>query len=350
MHRYPAAMGHEANGELASWVDVAHKHPWNSLLLGNGFSAHLWQRFCYTSLFTEACDAGYFDELDEQLFEVFDTENFELVLSALSTSITVGKTLGDRVDHLYERYESIQHVLGQAVRDVHPALEQVPYDVRELLRRALEAYRHIFSTSYDLLLYWCMGAGSDGIESFHGFKDYFWGSECSFDPDDVAIADGATRVLNLHGALHLVVSANGVTKKRTKGMFSLLDQIGELDPTDPQRRPLLISEGSADDKLLTIQDNDYLRFGLKRLRKVKEPMVVFGHSLSEQDAHLIDALNRRTERPIAVSILVDGTTDVRARQAEIRRVLSTDDLYYFDASTHPLGDPEYRIEDDPVAA
>jgi len=341
-------VGHEINGELASWQAVAPAHAWSSLLVGNGFSAHLWRRFHYASLFAQACEAGHLDPADEGLFEAFQTENFERVLSALSTSITVARTLGESTDDLYERYASVQDALGGAVRHVHPRLEEVPYDTREAVRRALAGYKGIYATSYDLLLYWCMGAGSGGHESFHGFKDYFWaGGRCEFDPADTTIMEGhSARVVHLHGALHLVVNGEGVTRKRTFGGSSLLDQIGQLDPDEPQQRPLLISEGSAVDKLRAIQENDYLSFALTQLREATLPMVVFGHSLSPQDAHLIEALNRRPERPMAISIRVEDGVDVLARQAHVRHVLKARSLYFFDAATHPLGLPEHCIPDE----
>ena len=92
-------------------------------------------------------------------------------------------------------------------------------------------------------------------------------------------------------------------------------------------------------------NNDYLTFGRTRLRRQKPPLVVFGHSLGDQDRHLLDALNSRPPgRPIAVSVLPRTTLANRNRQAELRRALAARDLYFFDASTHPLGDPGLAID------
>jgi hypothetical protein len=337
-------MSHSVNGRLATWPEVASQQRWSSLFLGNGLSMHLWPGFHYNSLFNTACVAGHLDPRARALFSALGTENFELVLSALVMSITVDETFGREVEELYDEYQSVQLALGKSVRDVHPALEQIAYETRAGVREVLRQYRDIFTTSYDLLLYWCMGAGQGGIESFHGFKDYLWSrGQCEFDPSNVAIAEEwSSRVLYLHGALHLVVGRSGATRKRARGVWSLLDQIGLADPDDPRQRPLLISEGSATDKLRTIQDNDYLRFALRRLRLLTAPMVIFGHSLGDQDAHLVDALNEHRDRPIAVSIFNSPGLDIRARQAEIRRVLTADELYFFDASTHPLGTSAFR--------
>jgi Domain of unknown function (DUF4917) len=148
----------------------------------------------------------------------------------------------------------------------------------------------------------------------------------------------------LHGALHLAVNGAGVTRKRARGMWNLLDQFGIPDTNDPTSRPLLITEGDADDKLAAIHENEYLRFALGRLRMNKHPLVVFGHGLSEQDGHLVRSLNRLPERPIAVSMRDHGQVANRARQAEFRKVLDADELFFYDAASHPLGVADHCID------
>jgi hypothetical protein len=332
------------------WPEVEREHQWSDLLIGNGLSTHLWGRFGYRSLFTNACAAGDLDAIDRALFTRFDTENFERVLSALSTAIEVADTVGDPTDHLYERYASVKRALGEAVQVVHPLLDSVPYDIRESVRDILRDYLNVFTTSYDLLLYWCTGAGEGHVETFDGFKDRFWSNgRLEFDPTNAGINETfSTRILYLHGALHLAVNGAGVTRKRARGLWNLLEQVGLPDPNDPQERPLLITEGEAIDKQRAIQENDYLLFCQRRLRRQVAPLVVFGHSLSREDQHLIDAINRQPNRPVAVAIYDDGNTDIRARQAELRGGLKADDLFYFSSATHPLGAIEHSITLPPI--
>ncbi len=100
---------------------------------------------------------------------------------------------------------------------------------------------------------------------------------------------------------------------------------------------MLITEGSAQHKLQGIEGNDYLSHALDQLGKCDLPLVVFGSDLSEQDQHLVDALNRNPTRPIAVSVRKEGRSEKEIRDAKrkIRAGLDAP-LFFFDSSTHPL--------------
>lgn len=198
----------------------------------------------------------------------------------------------------------------------------------------------LHSTSYDLLLYWAMGCGG----SFTPFIDHFRGSRLEFDPDRADVYVDQVPVYFLHGALHLVVGGSGVTwKLRRSAMQTVLDQFGEPIDDDPHARPLLVTEGTAGDKLRAIEGNVYLAHSLETLRSIELPLVVFGSGLGAQDDHLLDALNEHPRRPIAVSLLPDTQRALAGRQADLYARLETDELRFFDATTHPLGAPALRV-------
>jgi hypothetical protein len=111
-----------------------------------------------------------------------------------------------------------------------------------------------------------------------------------------------------------------------------------LGRPDASARPLVVTEGSADDKLEAIEDNVYLSHALDRLYERDLPIVVFGSSLGEQDAHLAEALSQHPDRPIAVSMLPASKKELRLRQNDLYGRLESE-LLFFDATTHPLGDP-----------
>jgi hypothetical protein len=321
------------NGSLESWPDLAARFSKAALLCGNGLSINVWPAFAYGSLFDQAHDGWLTDE-DLALFG--ETENFERVLSDLNTAIRVNETLAQPVERIYMRYRSIQRGLGHAVRAVHLIRSQIPDATLKSIRDELLRYEWIFSTSYDLLLYWAMGCGG----SFKPFIDHFRGSRLEFDPDRADVRVGEVPVYFLHGALHLVVSGSGVTWKLRRGeMQSVLDQFGEPIHGDPQARPLLVTEGTARDKLRAIDGNVYLAHSLQKLRSIELPLVVFGSSLSGQDDHLLDALNEHPQRAVAVSLLPETRRALARRQADIYARLETDELRFFDATTHPLGYP-----------
>jgi hypothetical protein len=131
---------------------------------------------------------------------------------------------------------------------------------------------------------------------------------------------------------------------RAKGLESILDQFGRPIDGDPHARPLLVTEGSSRDKLRAIEGNDYLSHTLQRLRDWDLPLVVFGSSLGEQDAHLVDALNENPNRPVAVSMRAGPRKQNAAKQIDIYERLDADALYFFDAQSHPLGSSDLAAQ------
>jgi hypothetical protein len=323
------------DGSLPTWADIADEYEWEVLLLGNGLSINVWDGFGYGQLFDHAHDAGLTpDDLD--LFS--GTPNFERVLADLNTTIRVSEVKGVDPRTFYESYRRIQLALGHAIRQVHPHRIQVPDECLAAIRPELASYEWIFTTSYDLIVYWAMGYG----EQYTPFVDLFGGSGLTFNPRRAGVVEGEVPVYFLHGALHLMVGGTGVTwKLRRNAMQTLLDQFGRPVPGDPQARPLLVTEGSARDKLRAIEGNDYLSHALRRLRDpdLELPLVVFGSRLGVEDQHLVDALNENSDRPVAVSIYPGPRREVRRQQAEIFGRLEADPLLFFDSTTHPLGDP-----------
>jgi hypothetical protein len=333
---------HPIDGSLPAWEDVQDEADWKVLLLGNGLSVNVWGDFAYRSLFEKAKADGKHGRLnarDLAVFEEFDTENFEVVLANLHTAIRSIDALGFEADFLVGCYQSVQRALGSAVRAVHIARPEVPDITLETIKDVMEEQDVVFTTSYDLLAYWGMGF----YEDFGDLVDLFWSEgpngQNEFNMARASVYPGKKPVYFLHGAMHLIVCGDGSTRKLTRGEETVLDQFGDPIDDDPEARPLLISEGTSREKLRAIEDNEYLHFALSELADCKQPLVVFGSALAEHDMHLIEAINENPERPVAVSMRQAGTTALRARQGEIRSRLHAHELHFFDAETHPLGEP-----------
>jgi hypothetical protein len=330
---------HPLDGSLPEWNEIADQEEWEILLLGNGLSINVWPPFAYGSLFDHVLDGGLTDD-DLALFD--ETTNFERVLADLRTAIRVADVAGVDSAPFYERYRRVQRALGHAIRQVHPDRSSVPDATLTAIRAELTNYEWVFTTSYDLVLYWAMGCSARG--RFEPFIDHFrWGGSCEFDLDRADVFVDQIPVYFLHGALHLVVGGTGVTwKLRRTVLQTLLAQFGQPIAGDPQARPLLVTEGSARDKLRSIEANDYLSHALSRLRGLELPIVVFGSSLSPQDQHLVDALNENPKRPVAVALYPATRRELASRQADIFGRLEVETLLFFNSTTHPLGAPELR--------
>jgi hypothetical protein len=321
------------DGTLHDWEDIAIAEDWQVLLVGNGLSRNIWEPFGYSNLFDDAARAEL-TEKDRALFE--GTTNFERVLGDLSTAIRVAQVVGLGTDRLYDRYRNVQRALGQAVRRVHLNRMQVPEDTLAAIRTVMENSEWIFTTSYDLLIYWAMGHGG----RYAPFKDHFrYASRCQFDPERSPVYEGEIPVYYLHGALHLIVGGKGETwKLRMTALQTILDQFGRPIAGDPQARPLLVTEGSAQEKMRAIEGNGYLSHSLDRLRGLSLPVVVFGSALSRQDDHLVEALNEYPERPVAVSMRPGVSKRDRASsQADLWGRLTAETVYFYDSTSHPLG-------------
>jgi Domain of unknown function (DUF4917) len=252
-------MGSEPTGTLLDWEEIAGDYEWDTLLLGNGMSINVWEPFKYRALYDHAKSGGL-SVADGKLFE--STPNFERVLADLLTAIRVNEAIGIPTAPVLERYRNIQRALVHAVRAVHVNRERVPLSTRRKIRAAMLEFEWVFTTSYDLLLYWSMGC-----DGFAPFMDHFrYGSHCAFDPARATVPSSSIPVYFLHGALHLVVGGSGTTWKLTqRNLDTLLGQFGKPIAGDPKARPLLVTEGSAGDKLSAIEDNSYLSHALERL-------------------------------------------------------------------------------------
>lgn len=333
---------HPADGKLHDWSEIEDEG-WDPILVGNGLSINLSRYFAYQSLYDEArprCrEAGLSDE-DRAVFDAFGTRNFEVVLAKLRDAITMAEVLGRKPGPYRRRFRSVQDALGAAVRRVHLEWSEIPDEALEAIKSELRNYGSVFSTSYDLIIYWSIGSGED----YGAFCDCFWSNGREFDPDDAEVRSYRRPVYYLHGALHLIVEGSGVTRKLTQADGRLLDQFGKPIEGDEEARPLLISEASARDKLRGIEGNDYLAHAYEEFKAQDGPLAVFGHSLGDQDSHLIEAINANPGRPVAVSMVRKEKKELRELQSRIWGRLHTDDVYFYDAATHPLGSPELTIK------
>lgn len=330
-------MASEPDGTLIDWREIAGKYEWDTLLLGNGMSINVWEPFGYHKLFDYAQSRGL-TSTDQLLFK--DTPNFERVLADLLTAIRVNAAIGLDTQVLLGRYRNIQVALAHAIRAVHVNREKVPVAARRTIKKVMEQFEWIFTTTYDLLVYWAMAC-----DGFGPFMDHFrYGGRCEFDPNRTSVPNDSIPVYFLHGALHLVTGNSGSTWKLTQNRLdTLLDQFGQPIAGDATARPLLVTEGSADDKLNAIEDNAYLSHALGRLYQRELPVVVFGSGLSEHDAHLVEALNEHEDRAVAVSMLPAPKRELLAIQSDLYGRLKADPLLFFNARSHPLGDPALEV-------
>lgn len=326
----------ETDASLASWPDLAARHPCSGLLLGNGASRAIWRPFSYFSLFEIAQRVRNkpLGVSDQALFKSLGSELFEPVLSALNTTVRVNAALAISSSAPLNRYYAIKEALIHAIRSVHIPWKLLPQANLAAINAELRNYRNVFSGNYDLLCHWAMDHDPEGFQSL-------------FDEDgnfDISHTQGqGTRLHYLHGGLHLLRTEAGGTRLRAATGSQLLDGFAINTPGDV---PLFVNESSSDDKLRVIRSSDYLTWSHCALASHSEGLCIFGHHLDRADRHLLRAIQQARPAHLAISILpVNEAATISQKQHFARIFEETPDivLHFFDATTHPLGRAELNV-------
>jgi hypothetical protein len=169
-----------------------------------------------------------------------------------------------------------------AIRRTHHAHREDIEDVIPSCASFLSSFDQVFTLNYDLFLNWvCL---SDELHLPDGFglgerRNGFLG------PFE---AEAYCKVYNLHGGLHLFRKSRTV-EKRLAGDTGVIDAIAHTI-TVQKRFPLYVTEGTSAAKMTRIKTNDYLAHCYEKLCASKGNFFVFGHSASQNDAHVYEAI------------------------------------------------------------
>lgn len=321
------------SSQLQPWSDLLDDE-WPTLFLGNGLSINVWSAFGYDRLYDEAP----LDAAATRVFEELGTSNFEGVLESLMHAEIVLGALGRSTAAVARLARSVRHVLFETVRTVHVPWALLPNATLNQVATTMDGHDQIFTTNYDLIPYWAL-METTGVR----IADFFWGDHNTFDADRTDLHPGYSALYFLHGGLHLWQSdATGQTGKWTSRGHGLL-RLGTMFSGYSDRRPLFVSEGTARAKRRTIRRSDYLTFALERLREDECNTVVFGASLGTQDDHIVAALRSGRRRRIAIALRPGGRETILRREGILTERLRGQHVTFFDATTHPLGDPALNV-------
>jgi len=281
------------------------------LLLGNGFSiACRADIFHYGSLFAQA-DFSAAPEMPA-VFAALDTQDFEAAIRALENAAKILPAYlpaGAGVQAKMLAHAAIlKEVLVQTIAGNHP---HIPSDIpdqkfwacRRFLAHFLEGPKSgcVFTLNYDLLLYWTLMHEDMpfGKPIDLATNDGFGNDEDAPDADYV-VWQGETNahsacVMFLHGALHLFDAGKDLLKYTwvRKGV-PLIDQA--RDALANNAFPLFVAEGTSAQKKAKIRHNAYLYQGFKQFtanaHQGRHCIFVFGHSLAENDDHILNRIGR----------------------------------------------------------
>lgn len=344
---------------VRDWIEIAgtFRGADAGILVGNGASRCVSETFAYQSLYDVALgQVPGLRPTDAEVFAALGTQSFERVLAALRLAErAMGPLDLGAAQTAHQHYFDVRKALSDAIHQVHIESSECDDDLVFLpMADELAKYGSIFSTNYDLLIYWAMNRLMEDRDNTRIFYDHFLHG--SFDRTDYVAEDQAagrmrTRVLYLHGALHLFTADEGGVHKlqRTSGR-GLLELSGTQSSGDGT--PLFVAEGSAGDKVRSIRQSEYLDFALQTYDAFAGPLTIFGHRLDDSDYHLLKphverAAEATDKRPVAVSVRQSGKTPNKLND-EMRRYrdrLHPLEPVFFEATTHPLGDPRMCIDE-----
>lgn len=332
----------EFDAELEDWNALRTSTPCSGLLLGNGASMAVWHDFYYDSLFekTRSVAEKPLSQTELSVFEALGTRNFEHVLSALKTASKVNKALAINSASPRKRYYAIKEALINSTQDVHIPWRLMQPHTLGCWQEALAQYATVYCANYDLLTPWAL------MQAPKRFNDLFNTPGATFELGDSLSKGKTTRVLYLHGALHLVKNQEGKARKCTGNESTLLSNfainhsISALDDV-----PLFVSESTSDDKRKSIRHCDYLSFCHEQLMTHKDTLCIFGHSLGEQDQHLIDALRVAPLKTLCISIYPRSEAFIRFQKNHYTQLFAEKKvaLRFYNSKTHPLGSTRHRV-------
>lgn len=327
----------EIDAGLADWnaLRTAHDEEWG-LLMGNGASLAVWKNFAYDSLFdlSQTTRSNPMSRTELAVFSAMDTHNFEPVLAALKSAMRVNAALTISSSSPRNRYFAIKEALIHAIRSVHIPWKLIDADTLARMNAELQRYASVYSSNYDLLTYWAV------MHAPEHFDDLF-NDDATFNLH--ATRANATRILYLHGGMHLVKNLDGSVRKLLSSESSLLGSfaINALDDV-----PLFISEGTSAEKMKLIRTSDYLSFCHGQLAQHREALCIFGHALGKQDAHIVAAIRQARPKRIAISVLPRSDAFIEFQKRHYKELFGDLDieLSFFDAKSHPLGSADSLVK------
>lgn len=335
-------------------LDLAQEGGKRHLMLGNGFSIALRPDiFTYNTLLERAKESKKLTDALQGVFTKLDTTDFEKVIEALENAAELVSLYKESnpglAGQLQQDAERLRGVLAETIAEHHPSR---PHDVKReqyaSCRKFLSNFNgHIYTLNYDLLLYWTLMQSEvlPIITSDDGFRNseedavghVVWDVQNS----------NEQRIFYLHGALHLYDAGAELHKITwSKTDVPLVEQIKRS--LDKRRYPLIVTEGTSSQKKDRIQHSNFLGRAYRSLAAIRGSLFIYGHSLAENDEHLLTLIDHGKIKKLFVGIYGDPTIEGNRKIIERAELISTRrrlngtqaDIHFFDAKSAHVWDGE----------
>jgi hypothetical protein len=330
-----------------------------AILLGNGFSISCNPKFDYRNLY-EKSEHLLSDQL-KNLFITFDTYDFESIIEKIENAEKLISVWNPQeieiINKLNADAKHLRQIFAKTIIDHHATYNEATSSKRFTLCgyrscvNFLANFSQIFTTNYDLLIYWmitheknkqrlfpkCDGFGRQNIQ-----RKLIWKESSISDSKDYI-----QNVYYLHGALFFVsekhlIKLDGADKNILKIVQDRILNSGEM--------PFVVFEGSTTDKLRKIENNHYLDYAYKKLKKIEGDLFIYGHALCDNDDHILQAIKQSKVKKIFIGIFnqaEEGNIKNKARILEEKNRT----IEYYDAKSIDIWqDYSYFQKNQPKAA
>jgi Fe-S cluster biosynthesis and repair protein YggX len=291
--------------KLVTWKEIQDNFA-DCLLLGNGASIAIDRKFAYHSLLDEARASKYVTHEIDQLFQHFQTQDFEHILRMVWNTYHVNQALGINEKRTLQVYSQTREALIKVVQRIHVSYDETqPYLPK--ISQYLKHFNTIISLNYDLIVYWAFLLANKSDQSVR-FKDCFLSGEFDYEwkrlRESIAPVNRSILVFYPHGNLVLATGLLGGTIKIARQDVNeyLIDRI-LAQWKSGKVNPLFVSEGESSQKVEAILRNSYLSTVYNSvLCENKDSIAIYGWSVSDNDDHILKALLASGVRRIAVSV------------------------------------------------
>lgn len=308
---------------IHEWGLVAHNFYNGSLLLGNGASISIDQRFNYASLIQHARENELLTVDVQQLFDFFNTNDFELVLRLVWQASNVNQALQIPDQRTHAAYIRVRDCLIQSVRNVHPEYQEIS-DQLPAIYNFTKQFQTVLSLNYDLILYWAIMYGAN-IPDRHSLKDCFPNGQFYSDwgrlRDPIYGDVSTTLAFYPHGSLVLCRDNVESEYKVISYGNGLLEAI--LQAWQSERFvPLFVSEGTSQQKINSIQNSSYLNTVYREvLTNLGPTLTIYGWGLWDQDIYILKQIALSGVQRVAVSVYGNDQVYCNRVYETIRQVL-----------------------------
>lgn len=286
-----------------------------TVLLGNGFSMAFSRNFAYSRLRDVAEMPGLSVDKDD-LFDEAKSDDFETVIEHLRRAARLVELYqpsnDDLIDAFTDDADEVKRGLVNALVAVHPSSAwQIDVERYRSTREFLSNFRRIFTLNYDLLLYWTVvQQTAPTVVQRDGF-----GRDDGILTWSTPALPSLQQVFYLHGAVHYFIQAKRVRKLEV-GNGNLLDQL-ESNLRDG-KYPLVVTEGSKEDKVARIARSAYLTYCHDRFRTLSGTLFIHGMAMSENDGHVLDSLAEPDSEVETIYVGLHGRNTARRRAVKER--------------------------------